>query len=293
MAELPGLAITGSTGEVGGRVATRIAGRGVEQRLLVRELDRAPDLSGATPVAAPHYGDGEAMRRALDGAHTLFLVSGREARDRLQQHISAVDAARAAGVERIVYLSFLGASPDATFTLARQHHATEEHIRASGARFTFLRNSLYADFVPYFTGGDGVIRGPAGNGAVSWICRDDIADTVVATILGSADHDGNTYDNTGPAAHTLGETAAILSEVTGRSLSYHQETVEEAWASRRPSGAPDWEIEGWVTSYVAIATGEMATVSDAVERVTGHPPQALEPFLRANPHLWAHLVQTP
>jgi hypothetical protein len=76
-------------------------------------------------------------------------------------------------------------------------------------------------------------------------------------------------------------------------LSYHQETVEEAWASRRPSGAPDWEIEGWVTSYVAIATGEMATVSDAVERVTGHPPQALEPFLRANPHLWAHLVQTP
>jgi len=52
------------------------------------------------------------------------------------------------------------ALPNATFTLARQHFATEEHIRASGARHTFLRSSLYADFVPYFTGADGVIRWP-------------------------------------------------------------------------------------------------------------------------------------
>ena len=68
------------------------------------------------------------------------------------------------------------------------------------------------------------------------------------------------------------------------------ETLEEARVSRAPSGAPDWEIEGWVTSYAAIASGEMDVVSDTVERLVGHSPWALEPFLRANPALFAHLV---
>jgi len=196
MGLLPDLTITGASGEVGGRVAARLAERGASQRLIVRDLARAPALTGAEAVAASSYGDAEGMRRALEGARTLFLVSGRETQDRLEQHFTAVDAALTAGVERIVYLSFLAAAPDATFTLARQHHATEEHIRASGQRYTFLRSSLYADFVPYFTGPDGVIRGPAGNGRVAWVARDDIADVVVAVLLGEG-HDGQTYDMTG------------------------------------------------------------------------------------------------
>jgi NAD(P)H dehydrogenase (quinone) len=288
---LPDLAITGSTGAIGGKVAVRLAAKGVEQRLVVRDASAAPVLDGATPVEAAGYGDSEGMSVALTGATTLFLVSGRESVDRLQQHLSAVDAAREAGVERIVYLSFLGAAPDATFTLARQHHTTEQHIRESVPRFTFMRSGLYADFVPYFAGAEGVIRGPAGDGAVSWICRDDIADAVVAVLTGSG-HDGAVYEDAGPEALTLAETAAVLSHVTGRSVAYQDETIDEAWASRRPSGAPDWEIEGWVTSYLAIATGEMATVSTDVDKLIGRPPQRLRAFLEANPALWAHLVET-
>jgi uncharacterized protein YbjT (DUF2867 family) len=123
---------------VGGRVARRLAEGGVPQRLIVREGGRAPALAGCVPVAATDYGAGDQMRDALSGARTLFLVSGREHPDRLAQHLSAVDAAVAAGVERIVYLSFLNAAADATFTLARQHFATEQHILASGVRFAFL-----------------------------------------------------------------------------------------------------------------------------------------------------------
>lgn len=289
MTTLPELAITGVTGAVGGRVAAQLAERDIPFRMVVRDLDSAPALAGAAAVAASDFGAGDEMVRALDGAGTLFLVSGREAEDRLERHRTAVDAARRAGVERIVYLSFLGAAADSVFALGRQHFATEQHIRSSGARHTFLRDSLYADFVPFFAGEDGVIRGPAGNGAVSWITRDDIADSVVA-VLTQQGHDGMAYDITGPEALTLAETAAVLGRVTGRSISYHEETVDEAWESRRPTGAPDWEIEGWVSSYLAIAAGEMAGVSDAVGRLTGHPPQALEPFLRANPELWSHLA---
>ena len=49
----------------------------------------------------------------------------------------------------------------------------------------------------------------------------------------------------------------MLTEVTGVPTEYRRQTVEEAWATRRPSGHPDWEIEGWVTSYLAIAAGEL------------------------------------
>jgi NAD(P)H dehydrogenase (quinone) len=289
MRALPRLAITGSTGEIGGRVAARLAGRGIQQRLVVRDASRAPSLPGAAVVTASGYGDAAQMRAALEGADALFLVSGSESQDRTRQHFTAVDAALDAGVQRIVYLSFLAAAPDATFTFARDHFATEEHVRASGMRFTFLRSSLYADFVPYFTGADGVIRGPAGDGRVAWVSRDDIADVVVATLLGN-DRDGTTYDMTGPVAITMAETARILGGVTGRSIAYHQETLEEARASRAPSGAPAWEIEGWVTTYAAVATGELDIVSDTVQRIAGHPSAALDPFLRAHPELWSHLV---
>ena len=288
MSEIPRLAVTGSNGAVGGRVARRLADAGVGQRLLVRTAGDAPDLDRAVPVEVPDYGDFDAMKAALSGVETLFLVSFTEAEDRLERHFRAVDAVASAGVERVVYLSFLEASPDSTFKLGRQHYATEQHIRESGVAFTFLRSSLYADFVPFFTGEDGVIRAPAGDGRVSWISRDDIADTVVATIQNDA-WTGQALENTGPAALDFYETADILSRVTGRDISYVEETEGEAWESRRPTGAPDWEIEGWVSSYLAVANGELSTVSDTVEKLTGHPPVDLESFLIANPDLWSHL----
>lgn len=289
MTELPRLAITGSTGAVGGRVARRLADAGVDQRLIVRDTTTAPQLAGAVPVAASDYGNYNEMITALDGVETLFLVSFREAENRLDRHFRAVDAAVAAGVERIVYLSFLKASPDSTFILGRQHSATEEHIRESGLGFTFLRSSFYADFVPFFTGDDGVIRAPAGDGKVSWICRDDIADTVVAAVQ-TDEYVGEALENTGPDALDFHETAAVLTRVTGRDISYVEETETEAWESRRPTGAPDWEIAGWVSSYLAVANGELSTVSDTVQRLTGRPPRDLESFLANKPELWSHLT---
>ena len=64
-------------------------------------------------------------------------------------------------------------------------------------------------------------------------------------------------------------------------MRYEEETVEEAWESRRASGAPDWMIEGWVTSYLSIAAGELDLVTDTVERLAGHPPVDLADWLRS------------
>jgi NAD(P)H dehydrogenase (quinone) len=282
------LAVTGATGGLGGRVARRLADRGVAQRLVVRDPARAPELPGAD-VAQASYGDGEAVRRAVDGADTLLLVSGSEALDRVRLHSDTVDAAVAAGVQRIVYTSFLACSPEATFTFARDHWHTEEHIRGTGVRHTFLRDSLYLDYMPFFAG-DGVIRGPAGDGRVAAVARDDIADAAVAVLLGDG-HDGRTYDLTGPRAFTLQEAAEELSRASGRTVTYHAETMEEAYASRAGYGAPHWEVTGWVTTYAAIATGELDVVSDHVATLAGHPPMDLAEFLRRNPGSLQHLVK--
>ncbi|MCX5142858.1 MULTISPECIES: SDR family oxidoreductase [unclassified Streptomyces] len=291
----PLTAVTGASGALGGRVAQRLTRAGVPVRLLGRDPSRLPELPGADTAPPAPYGDGEAMRRALAGAHTLFLVSAHESPDRVREHMTAVDAAVAAGVERIVYVSFLGAAPDATFTFARDHWDTEAHIRASGVRHTFLRDSWYLAGLPAMTGTDGVLRGPGGEGRVAAVSHEDIADSATAVLLAGTDpagpsHDGETYDLTGPEAFTLAEAADELSRVTGRAVTYVPETREEAYASRSRYGAPDWELAGWVTSYEAIAAGEMATVSDAVPRLTGRPATSLATYLREHPNSYRHLL---
>src|SRR5919106_618670 len=122
MTDAADIAVTGVSGGLGGRVARRLAERGIPQRMVARDPSRAPELPRAQTAWAT-YQDGEAMRRALDGVRTLFMVSGSEAYDRLDQHKVAIDAAVAAGVERVVYTSFLAAAPDATFNFARDHIA--------------------------------------------------------------------------------------------------------------------------------------------------------------------------
>jgi NAD(P)H dehydrogenase (quinone) len=279
------IAVTGSTGALGGRVAARLAAAGIRQRLVVRDPSRAPDLPNVE-IAQATYDDADALRDAFAGTDAVFLVSAAEHLGRVRQHLTAVDAVAAAGVDRVVYTSFLGAAPDATFTLARHHWATEERLRERGLAYTALRDSTYLDFLPFMAGPEGVIRGPAGEGRVAPVARDDIADVAVAVLL-SDGHEQATYDVTGGALHTLAEWAAELSEVSGRPVTFLDETVEEAWQSRASYGAPDWEVEGWIASYLAIAAGELAVVSDTVERLGGHPPTTLRQLVERDPSLLA------
>jgi NAD(P)H dehydrogenase (quinone) len=276
----PTLAVTGSTGRLGGRVARRLAAAGMPQRLVVRDRARAPRLAG-TEVAAAGYGDLDAGRRALAGTQTLFMVSGSETPNRVDQHRTFIDAAGAAGVEHVVYLSFYGAAPDATFTLARDHWATEEHIRASGLRWTFLRDNLYLDFFPAMVGADAMIRGPAGDGRVAAVAQDDIADVATVVLCDPAAHAGQTYDLTGPDALTMSEVADQLSGATEHVVGYVPETVAGAYRSRAHYGAPGWQVDAWVSTYTAIAAGELAEPTDAVERIAGHPPISLADLLLA------------
>ena len=265
----PTIAVTGATGAVGGRVAKRLADRGVSTRLIVRDASRAPQMPGSEVVEAQY--ERQSMAAALQGIETVFLVSGFEAADRLQQHKAAIDGICQAGVRQVVYTSFLGASADATFTFARDHFHTEEYLASKGLDFVALRNNLYADIVPFLST-DGVIRGPAGEGRFAPVARDDVADVAVAVLLDPA-FTTRRHDITGPELFTMEEVAALLTEIGGQSVTFEDETMEQAYQSRARFDAPKFEIDGWVSSYRAIAVGEMAVTSDAVELSHGAPAQ--------------------
>lgn len=258
------IAITGSTGNIGGRVTAALEATGLVE--LARTRARYSDPAGFETE----------LRDA--GAETLFLVSGRESANRVAEHTGAIDAAAAAGVKRVVYLSFSGAAPDCTFTFGRDHWHTEQHLRASGLDFTFLRDNLYQQMLPHLVGEDGVIRGPGGEGLVAAVAFDDIA-RVAARVLLDTKHNGETYTLTGPQALSLTAVAEIIGAAQGRAVTYVPETIEEAYASRAHYGAPQFEVDGWVSSYTAIAAGELATVTDDVARITGREATPLSETL--------------
>ncbi len=276
------LAVTGATGVLGGLVARDLADRGIPHRLLVRTPSKAPEIPG-TSVHPFTYSDQSAAREALDGVQTLFMVSAAESADRLDQHRAFIDAAAAAGVRHVVYTSFIAAAPDATFTLARDHYVTEEYIKSSGMSWTFLRDSFYIDFMEALVGEDGVIRGPAGDGRCAIVTREDVARAAAVILVDPASHAGRTYDITGPAALSLAEVAAIIARVRDSAVVFHDESIDEAYASRSGYGAPQWQLDAWVSTYTAIRSNVMAPVSDDVATLTGRIPLALEAFLLAHP----------
>lgn len=279
MAEsVPSLAVTGATGALGGAVARQLAEAGVRQRLLARHTARLPELPD-TPVFAVSYLDGQQAVNALRGVSTLFMVSAAESPHRVEDQRTFVDAAAEAGVQHIVYTSFMGASPDAVFTLARDHAATEAHIAASGLAYTFLRDCLYQDVLPTFVQPDGVIRGPAGEGSFAPVARTDIARTAVRILLSPEQHRNRTYTLTGPEELTMDDVARILTEVTGGHIGYEDETYEEAMASRMRGQAARWQAEAWTSSYQAIAAGSLRPVSSDIEELTGTAPLRFRDYL--------------
>jgi NAD(P)H dehydrogenase (quinone) len=254
--------------------------------------DVAGDEPGRSGEQDSHAADASGPRCGKQGPHAAVVpgtppiaVTGSTGRIG-SRVVRALSAAVAAGVQRVVYTSFLGAAADCTFTFGRDHFHTEAALAASGLRWTALRDAFYQDVLPSFVVEPGVLRGPAGDGAVAAVAVDDVAE-VAATVLldGTTAHDGQRHDLSGPAALTLEEVAATLTELSGHSVRYERETPAQAYASRAHLDATPFEVDGWVSTYTAVASGEMAPVTDTVQRLTGHPATSLRTTLERYPEL--------
>jgi uncharacterized protein YbjT (DUF2867 family) len=287
----PLIAVTGATGAVGGMTAERLADGGANLRLIVRDAASAPKIAGVDVATASDYSATDEMTEALKGVDTLFFVSARESENRLEQHYSAIDAAVAAGVSRIVYTSLCGAASDAAFTLARHHFATEQAIEQSGLAFVFQRQNIYTDFLPVLANNEGIFRGPGGDGRLVPVARTDVADVAVR-LLTDDSRDGETFNICGPERVSLRHIANRLTALTGKIFEYQQESVEDAYESRSHYGAPEWLVEAWVSTYIAIADEEFDLMTESVEVLTGHPPMSFERWATDHPESWLHVERS-
>jgi len=255
-------AVTGVTGRLGGRVSALLEQHGVFHLALVRDrakLGGLPHHPHAEPRGPTSYGDHAAMSRAVAGADTLFLVSGHLSGRRLEEHVTAIDAAISDGVRRVVYVSLLGAAPDATYVNARDHAATERFLEGAGVAWTVLRPSYYPEMLRRYAD-DGVVRGPAGDGRCAFVGHDDIAEVAVAVLLDhSGAYDGATLSVTGPEALTVAEAAAAAGLV-----------FEDGAQDVSPDTA------SWFRS---IADGSVAEASETVPQLTGHPARSVAEVL--------------
>jgi NAD(P)H dehydrogenase (quinone) len=270
------IAITGATGQLGRLVIEKLKSSVSVSDLiaLVRSPEKAADL-GVTAREAD-YNKPETLARAFAGVDTLLLISSNEVGKRAPQHHAVIEAAKKAGVKRIVYTSLLHADTS-PLSLADEHRQTEAELKASGVPFTILRNGWYtenyAGSIPGALAG-GAFIGSAGEGKVSSATRADYAEAAVAVLTGEG-HEGKTYELAGDEAYTLADLAAELSRRTGREIPYKDLPEADYAAALKGFGLPEGlaqAIAGWDTGA---SRGALFDDSRQLSELLGRPTTPL------------------
>ncbi len=275
---MPKIAVTGVTGNLGGIVSRLCKKNGIEVRNLARNVEKAEKI-GFSNVFKSSYDKSEDTVKSLEGIEVLFMVSGSENPNRIQQHKDFIDVAKIVGVSHIIYLSFYNASKNSIFTLGRDHYATEEYIKENGFKYTFLRDNFYVDFFVDLCREYSEIKGPAGNGKVSAVVRSDVSEVVAKILENPGKWENQTLNMTGPEELSMTEIVKTVSEYFGKEIKYIEETVEEAYESRKIWKAEQWEYDSWVSTYTAIAENEQSGISNDIEKVLGRKATSLVEYL--------------
>jgi NAD(P)H dehydrogenase (quinone) len=279
------IVITGASGQVGRLVAAEVLDRTDDVVLVTRNPSRLEDLAArGAEVRAGDFSDPASLAPAFAGATKVLIVSTDQIGVRVPGHKAAIDAAAAAGARSIAYTSGVNPSDSNPIVVAADHRATEEHLRLSGAGWTMLRNSIYAEILlasaaPALAGGRHVSN--EGDGRVSYVARADCA-AAAAAVLTTNGHDGKEYDITGSEALGAHEVAALFSELGGRPV----EAVlvdDEAYTAGlvEHAGMPEPVARAYTTFGIGARRGYSAVVSTTVAELTGRQPMTAREVLAA------------
>lgn len=265
--------ISGASGQLGQATIKVLLERGVPARNLIL-VSRTPDTLSdlAKQGAAVRFGDftqPDSLPAAFAGGTRMLLISiGFGPLPRPEAHKNAIDAAVKAGVKQIAYTSFVAISKGETTGLAADHYQTEEILKKSGVKWTFLRNSIYMDgLVPQAAKAliDGrVTLQPRETGKIGYVTRADCA-AAAAAVLTTPGHENKAYDITGPELIGPREIAAAATAATGKRVDVVLADSSAPAQAPRPFGGPALEV-----------------VSTAVADLTGHPATSLRELLVAN-----------
>lgn len=266
------ITVTGVTGKLGRIVIEDLLNRVPAQQLtaVARTPEKAADLAdlGVTVVAGD-YDDPASLRAAFAGTDVLLLVSSPDITPgvRPRQHGNAIDAAKAAGVGRIVYTSAIGAQGGPGFLA--DHGTTEDLLAASGVPFTLLRNTFYTEVVVNPGLRDAVaareLLGADRGTPVNFAPIRDFAEATSA-VLTADGQAGAVHELRGPL-FTLADLAATVADVAGTPVAYR--AVDAA------------ELGPAAFVHELIASGLFAEPSDDLEKLLGRPVTPLRDLVTA------------
>jgi len=276
------IAVTGATGELGRLVIDRLKQRVPANEIvaLVRDVPRAGTLG--VEARAADYTQPDALEAALAGVNTLLLISSSEIGQRVAQHTNVINAAKKAGVRRVVYTSLLHADTS-TLSLAPEHVDTEKALQASGLTYTILRNGWYTENYMGAVGpalGLGTLYSSAADGRIASASRADYADAAVAVLTGQG-HEGKTYELAGDTAYTLAELAAEISSQSGKSIGYQSIPEADYAAALTKAGVPEGFAAALASWDVAASQGALFDDSRVLSALIGHPTTPLAQSVKA------------
>lgn len=273
--------ITAATGEIGALVTERLIGRSERPRIFVRGARKARERYGnSVDMAVGDLADAATLAPALAGIHALFLVNSGP--DLARRDAAAAQAAKAAGVKRLVKLSSIDARQNVGTGV--WHAQGESAIRASGIAFTFVQPSGFMGNALFWAESirtEGTVRSCTGDGRIPFIHSDDIADVAIEALT-TTGYLGGSLPITGPEALSYAGMAAKIGAAIGKALRFEPVPEEFVGARMQESGDPAEIVAAHLSIYRAIRDGLLEGVTDTVERVLGRKPISFDRWVEQN-----------
>jgi NAD(P)H dehydrogenase (quinone) len=276
------ICVMAASGEVGKGTVAALLARGVDPTCIIAAA-RSPasantSNTGAVTFCQADYRDESSMATAFRGVRTLILIPTKTPpAPRCLEHANALAAAKAAGVQRVVFLSIQSATPESRFNVAPFILFAECAVRQSGLRWTMPRMSLYIDPVAEWTpelARTGRLPYPVKEARIAYVSRLDVSRALAAIAIND-DLNGEIPELTGPAALSMAELAEAVSKATRKSVLFHTIGEDEYRGICRKDGLPDEITDILVTMYRAAEAQEFSRATDDILALTGKAPESV------------------
>lgn len=277
--------ITGVSGHLGSGVLDHLLKLVPADRMIAmardpRKIERYA-AHGVT-VRAGDYNDPASLDKAFAGVHTLLIVPTVEiGPQRLTQTRNAVDAAKRAGVQHVLYTGVIHHDETGHGNIVKDHQDAEKYIAASGIPHTFIRNGLYLDVVPMLLGNameSGTFFYPAAPNGVSFALRADLAEAAARIIATPAFH-GKSIALGLPKELTYADLAKTVSDISGKPVAYKAVSLSDYKAGLLQHGLPEPLATLYTDMARAMGEGVIREPSNALKDILGREPIGAKAFL--------------